>query len=79
MRWPRAFTSSTLAYKSGIQFKACCGGVMLSPCEAKTMIGDLIAFKSTRSIPRIASPVANLLPINRLSKIQRISASVMKQ
>ena len=79
MRCPSTLISSALEYRSGIQFKACCGGVILSPCEAKTIIGDSIFFKSTRSPSKIASPLASLLPINKFSTIQRISASVMKQ
>ena len=44
--WPLALISSDDEYTSAIQLNACCGGVMLSPIDANTMIGCLIDFRS---------------------------------
>ena len=46
MVWPFALISSDELYTSAIQLNACCGGVMLSPIDAKMMIGCLIDFRS---------------------------------
>jgi hypothetical protein len=57
-----------------VQSSACCGGVMSSPQEQNTTIGDLMLRKSTRS-PRDVRicPLESLLPTNRLSAIHCIS------
>ena len=63
-----------------IQSSACGTGVMLSPCEAKTTIGDWMHVRST-SVPsfRNASPRVSLLPMNRFSTIQRISSRFIRK
>src|SRR3984885_6047294 len=66
---PSATISSTSPERSRIQSSACRGGVMSSPHEQNTTIGDLMLRKSTRS-PRDVRicPLESLLPTNRLSR-----------
>ena len=62
MIWPLALISSVEPYTSAIQLNACCGGVMLSPIDANTMIGDLIASgRSSVAGPSRASPGPELV------------------
>jgi len=60
--------------RSSIQSSACCGGVMSSPQEQNTMIGDLMLRRSSRSpVELCSSPEASLLPTNSRSAMDRIS------
>ena len=48
--------------RPAIQLKRLLSGVMLSPIEAKMMIGDVIDLRSKNVRARVASPAASLLP-----------------
>src|SRR3954447_26579062 len=64
---------------SVIQPSACCGGVMLSPQEQKTTIGDLMFRRSICRPSRVRrSPAVNLFPTNRLSAIHCISPAFIR-
>ena len=51
-------------YRSLTQDSACAGGVMSSPSEQKTMMGEAMLRRSTR-VPsaKVSSPVAKRLPM----------------
>lgn len=46
IRRPHTLISRSSAWVSGIQLRACCGRVMLSPRLAKTMLGARMALRS---------------------------------
>ena len=60
-----------------IQPRACCGGVILSPFEQKTMIGERISRRSSR-VPAVVtiSAVASLLPTKSSSTMNWISSAL---
>ena len=76
-RLPLATISRSSSYKSVIQPRACCGGVMSSPQEQKTMIGERMLRRSMRTPSSVRSaPDVSLLPTNRLSAIHCISPAL---
>ncbi|CFM15762.1 Uncharacterised protein [Bordetella pertussis] len=74
MVWLCATTSRSSWYRSVIQPSACGGGVMLSPLEQNTMMGERMLRRSMRMPSEVTSPaVARRLPTNRLSTMYWIS------
>src|ERR1700758_1848871 len=76
MVWPLAMISRSWSYRSSTHPSACCGGVILSPQEQNTTIGDRMLRKSIRTPSDVRScPVDKWFPTNRLSAIHCISSA----